>query len=329
MVKQVKHITITILLLLLTILSFGVINPNEINLNGKWKFNVGDNPYWANPNFDDSQWDEIYAPGDWENQGYRKYDGFAWYRKKITPGEQHSDKVIYLELGYIDDVDEVFINGVKVGQTGKFPPHFSTGYKTNRRYLVPNQLIHFGKENTIAIRVFDSRLNGGMVNGQLKMLFKGVSLPLDINLAGEWFFNKGKEVNLEDKSPIIVPGIWENQGYNNYDGYGVYSTSFTISESLALHDLVFMVGRIDDVDRVFINGKLVGSTGKYKERRSENYYLEFRNYFFPKGILKPGLENTVVVKVWDEVWDGGIVEGPIGIISQDKFRKYWMSQRRN
>ena len=30
-----------------------------VPLNGPWKFHVGDNPQWADPNFDDSQWETV------------------------------------------------------------------------------------------------------------------------------------------------------------------------------------------------------------------------------------------------------------------------------
>ncbi len=324
-----KHIILLALFTLFANLATGVIDTHsEVILDGKWKFKVGDNPSWSSPDFDDSSWDEIKAPGNWESQGYRKYDGIAWYRKKVTPSKNFEGRTSVLELGFIDDVDEVFINGVKIGQTGKFPPGYKTGYKTYRKYHIPSQLIKFGEENSIAVRVYDATLFGGIVNGKLKILFKEGSLPLDIDLAGEWFFNTGKNVDINKRTPIYVPGLWENQGFYNYDGYAVYSNTFKIPEGLKSKRLVFMVGRIDDVDRVYINGKLVGATGKYDQRVGEDYHLEFRNYFIPEGIVKQGQINTIEIKVWDERWDGGIVEGPIGIVAQDKFREYWMGKRR-
>ncbi len=30
--------------------------------------------------FDDSKWDKITVPSSWENQGFRGYNGYAWYR---------------------------------------------------------------------------------------------------------------------------------------------------------------------------------------------------------------------------------------------------------
>ena len=33
-----------------------------VNLRGVWKFNIGDNMKWADPNYDDSDWEDIYVP---------------------------------------------------------------------------------------------------------------------------------------------------------------------------------------------------------------------------------------------------------------------------
>ena len=43
-----------------------------------------------------------------------------------------------------------------------------------------------GEENTIAVRVYDAQLDGGIVHGHLRINFNGNGLPLDINLAGEF-----------------------------------------------------------------------------------------------------------------------------------------------
>ncbi len=323
-----KNSIVLALLLLFSSWGFAILPEGEISLKGNWKFNLGNNPEWANPNFDDTQWDDIYAPADWEGQGYRMYDGFAWYRKNIKVDNKYAERVSYLELGYIDDVDEVFFNGTKIGQTGKFPPFYSTGYNNFRKYLIPNHLINYEGENVISVRVYDSQLNGGIVKGDLKIKFEGLKLPLDINLEGEWYFNKGEKIDLEGRDQIIVPGLWENQGYYRYDGYGTYSCDFFVPDDLNINDLVFVVGRIDDADKVYINGKFVGSTGRYGEVVGADFHLEARNYFLAKDIVQHG-KNTVQITVWDERWDGGIVEGPIGLITQEKFRKYWMSQRQN
>jgi phosphoserine phosphatase RsbU/P len=48
-----------------------------------WRFHTGDNPAWAEPNFDDSQWQLLRSDEDWGRQGYKGYGGFAWYRFSV------------------------------------------------------------------------------------------------------------------------------------------------------------------------------------------------------------------------------------------------------
>jgi len=300
---------------------------NEINLNGEWKFKIGDNTDWAAPGFNDGGWSTVKAPSPWENQGFRGYDGFAWYRKTITIDKAFQDQDLILQLGYIDDIDEVFLNGQKIGQSGSFPPSYSTAYNALRKYSIPRKLLHFGQENVIAIRVYDSQLEGGIVGGNLKIYSVGKSLKLDVDLSGNWMWNKGMESNASQARPILVPGMWENQGLD-YDGYAVYYTKFNLPKQLVNERLVLLAGRIDDVDRVYINGQYVGSTGDYINRICGENYREFRNYFISPGMLKAG-ENTIEVKVYDEYGDGGIVQGTIGIITQQKFREFWKSKRKN
>ena len=52
----------------------------KINLATYWQFSIGDNPEWASPKYKDYNWEKIYVPAKWENEGFNGYDGFAWYR---------------------------------------------------------------------------------------------------------------------------------------------------------------------------------------------------------------------------------------------------------
>ncbi|MGQ8338137.1 hypothetical protein ACUNWD_16415 [Sunxiuqinia sp. A32] len=302
---------------------------NEVQLKGIWKFRVGDRMDWATTGYDDSDWDDIRVPARWENEGYHGYDGFAWYRIHVKVPEVFDNRLLELHLGYIDDCDEVYINGVKVGQSGAFPPQVATAYNAKRVYKLSGEHLHFGEENLIAVRVYDSQLEGGMVSGDFKLVALATKPQFEVDLSDEWMFNKGREYDKESAKPIQVPGIWENQGYNNYDGYAVYSKSVFISNEVGNKRLVLMAGRIDDVDQVYINGKFVGETGQFKHRDGATMCDEFRNYFIPIEFVNGGQDNLIEIRVHDDRGEGGIVEGPIGIITQDKFREYWKSKRRN
>ncbi|MGQ7867822.1 beta galactosidase jelly roll domain-containing protein [Sunxiuqinia sp. sy24] len=303
--------------------------PDEKDLRGLWKFRIGDQREWASVGYDDSAWDQIRVPARWENEGFRGYDGYAWYRTQVVLDETIADKKLVLELGYIDDVDEVFINGVKIGQTGSFPPRFSTAYNASRKYQVPSNLIRIGEQNLIAVRVYDSQLEGGIVSGNLRIYSTGVLPPFLVDLTGSWLFNKGKAYNQRDQREIQVPGAWENQGYNNYDGYAVYTRKIELPATATSQRLVLLAGKIDDADQLYLNGLKIGQTGDLERWSNRDFYGEFRNYFFPPDAFKAGEENILEIRVYDRAGLGGIYEGPVGIMTQDQFRKYWKSKRRN
>ncbi len=93
-------------------------------LTGPWQFHVGDDPAWASPSFDDSGWEQIETGKTWEEQGHYGYTGFAWYRRKLTLGEQTSkDFDLALLFAQVDSSAEIYWNGVKVGSYGKVPPN--------------------------------------------------------------------------------------------------------------------------------------------------------------------------------------------------------------
>jgi hypothetical protein len=91
-----------------------------INLRKNWRFRVGDDRAWAATTFDDSSWDMIRVPSHWEDDGFNGYDGFAWYRTKFDGSKLDKEEVYYVNLGFIDDCDEVYINGRPIGFSGQF-----------------------------------------------------------------------------------------------------------------------------------------------------------------------------------------------------------------
>lgn len=138
-----------------------------IDLAGKWKFHTGDDLHWLFPEFDDDDWKEIKVPAYWEVQGFANYDGMAWYRKKVRINSRLAKEKLVLMLGKINDIDEVYFNGVMIGRTGVMPTANNKGdwsEKKNiiRAYHLPPDLIQQDAVNHIAVRVFDAGKNGGI-----------------------------------------------------------------------------------------------------------------------------------------------------------------------
>ncbi len=86
------------------------------SLDGLWRFHTGDNPAWADPNFDDSSWPRVRSDESWTKQGYPAFNGYAWYRFKLeVPGDGRS---IDLFLNEIVSGYQVYANGKLIGSAG-------------------------------------------------------------------------------------------------------------------------------------------------------------------------------------------------------------------
>ena len=77
----------------------------EVPLDGPWQFHPGDDPSWASPSIDDSDWEQFAVDKPWGAQGYPSGSGFAWYRCHITieqvPG---APRDLALLIPLVDDV---------------------------------------------------------------------------------------------------------------------------------------------------------------------------------------------------------------------------------
>jgi hypothetical protein len=310
-----------------------------VNLRGSWKFSIGDDLDWSKPVYDDRNWESIKVPAMWEDQGYNGYDGYAWYRKHFKISSSANGNYFTLNLGRIDDVDQVYVNGNLIGGSGVFPPHYKSAYSAWRMYYLHKNIFNYGGDNVIAVRVYDSQLGGGIVEGDPGIYKKENTLSLDIDLDGLWKFKTGdnlswKDPKLDDQKwgNVFVPGFWETQGYCDYNGFAWYRKSFYANDEMAKKRLVLVMGRIDDIDEVYLNGKLIGSTGNMNDEpisfNDHGEYEKFRGYYIPDGLIEPNKENIIAVRVYDGYNVGGIYDGPVGVITQDRYAKFWKEQKR-
>ena len=304
-----------------------------VDLKGQWKFSIGDREAWIRKNYNDQSWDEIKVPGYWEDQGFHGYNGYAFYRKKITISKDYKEHLFFLKLGYIDDVDKVYFNGELIGSTGSFPPHYETAYEARREYYIPHNLVTYDEQNVIVVKVYDNHEKGGIGSGEIGLYASRAPIPIDIHLSGLWKFKTGddpsyKEPDYDDVvwDEILVTSKWENQGYRDYDGFAWYRKTFRNTKAMSDEKIIVLLGKIDDIDEVYFNGEFIGSTGNFNntDRNSSgsNTYDALRGYLIPGNILKRG-QNVIAVRVYDYRGGGGIYEGPFGIVTQEKYIEYW------
>jgi len=139
-----------------------------VDLVGPWQFHTGDDPAWATPAFDDSQWEQLKGNERWTMQGHEGYMGFAWYRLHLAvkPSQDTQPEIAILLTG-VEDAYELYWDGVLVGHNGQLPPH------TVWYYDQPAQTFGLGPARTgvLSIRVWNAKLSsdeegqyGGLVN---------------------------------------------------------------------------------------------------------------------------------------------------------------------
>ncbi len=289
-----------------------------LSLRGSWKFTIGDNIAYARINYDDSSWENIQVPSSWEDQGFHGYDGYAWYRKEFDGRSLGDATNIYLVLGYIDDVDYVYINGYFIGYSGSFPPSFETAWTAKREYHIPPEYLNPNGKNIISVRVYDKIQGGGIVSGDVG-LYTRRGFDDFFVMEGPWKFQIGDkdawqepDYDHRDWPYIMVPASWKSFDRRYKSRTGWYRKTFDLPQRLVDRELRVLLGRIDDFDKVYINGVLIGQTNDGGYFGGSSSYLEYRNYRIPMGLLKQK-DNVIAIQVIDLGGNAGIYQGPIGI----------------
>ncbi|MEI7664202.1 MAG: glycoside hydrolase family 27 protein, partial [Bacteroidota bacterium] len=220
----------------------------NIPLGTGWKFKTGDDPAWASAAFPDATWDTICPSKIWEDQGYKGYDGFAWYRiHAVIPSSLRQNAFIkdslQILLGKIDDCDQVFLNGELIGENGrtiyaKTEPSVEFFREQGRWYIERRYVlaagdprIHWDKENVLAIRSFDQGGAGGMFGKPFEISMTDLKdhLKFDFTLSA---FDFNKDSMITKKIAILnLSGTEEFKGkltieaMLNDNGISIYSES--------------------------------------------------------------------------------------------------------
>ncbi|MEZ4764274.1 MAG: hypothetical protein R3C26_14170 [Calditrichia bacterium] len=87
---------------------------------------------------------------------------------------------------------------------------------------------------------------------------------------------------------------------------------------------MLLLGQIDDLDETYFNGKLIGRTGERTGRRKPdvrgNEWQIYRAYEIPNELINYDGNNLIAVRVYDDIYDGGICNGPVAIVTEDANR---------
>jgi len=123
----------------------------KLDIAGGWKLNNADDSSFRDAAFDDSSWKAIDLPSDLFETGGRQT---VWLRKTFTVPVGFKGKDIGVFIGKIWDSDRTYFNGSQIGQSGTSDEHlYVPTWNFDRSYFIPGELVRYGQENTIAIKI--------------------------------------------------------------------------------------------------------------------------------------------------------------------------------
>ncbi|WP_079506520.1 alpha/beta hydrolase-fold protein [Mesobacillus jeotgali] len=150
-----------------------------------------------------------------------------------------------------------------------------------------------------------------------------------LDLSGDWLFTLGDNVEEFSKPDYdhsnwnsLKPGTGFLSGADfPENSFAWYRTKFVVPKDFSKDALTLALGKIDDADEVYLNGKLLASTGFKEGKFNQSFWSQSREYELHASSLKYGKENVLAVRVYNAGGGGGIYEGPLGIFSETALRE--------
>lgn len=175
---------------------------NKIQYESALKFDLGLKEEWYKTSTDISAWRTLLVPQIWISPELVNVDGVVWVQYDLTLPATAEGKPAVIQLGKIDDNDDTWINGIKIGST--------SGWDMSRIYKVESGILK-GGTNRISVRIVDTG-GGGGIYGQNEDVF----LKIDnkkYTLAGNWKY-KIAESNLKYNYVVNSPNSYPSLLYN-------------------------------------------------------------------------------------------------------------------
>ncbi len=153
--------------------------------------------------------------------------------------------------------------------------------------------------------------------------FRSYSQSIDISK--NWLINIGDSLDWASSSynddhwkAIETIGPFENRGFRNFQNFGWARKKLTIPSSLKEQAersgfIYLSLGRINDADQTFFNGRMIGQTGGMPpsslevERGRRLYKVNLSDVFWDK-------ENQIAVRIFSNFHNGGLWDENFKII---------------
>lgn len=231
---------------------------------------------WKESDLDDKAWPTLQVPKVWEEQGMEDFDGVVWFRKTIDLTPEQAGAAATLHLGTIDDADETWVNGQKVGA--------SPDWDMMRHYPVPVGVLKAGR-NVIAVRVDDQGGDGGFY-GDAANVYLQTSAG-NVPLAGAWKARVEGFPAKKGPAPNDLPTVLFNSMIQPITSYAVRGAIWYQGES--------NVPRAQQYTQSF--ARLIEDwRGQWKNPQMPFYFVQLASFL-------PLEKNTLAGSTWAELRD--------------------------
>ena len=297
-------------------------------LGGEWRFHLGDDTAWADPELDDSGWPTVRVPGSWGRQGYADV-AVGWYRRtvRLAPPALAGEPTLGVTVRNVSTGYELYVGGELLGGVAGPPPDMA--YDRHATFAVPRRAVAADGTLVLAFRVWRAdavgRRSGGLRQppelGRLEDLTRAAladdvpKLILAVLFAMVGLFYYG----LYGLRPEQRPYLW----YSLFAlATAVYTfvrsqLRFTVSEDfVALKEVEHMAAFVIPALAIqFIWAVLERPIGRW---------LRLYQLSFPAAglaaALTPGIELNLAILAWWTWWSVPMVALCLGLIAVEAWR---------
>ena len=142
---------------------------------------AGNDTLFASVQYDAKDWLPVNVPFYIENTPLGNMNGCVWARKHFQIDKEKTSLPSTLHIGPVDDIDETWINGVKVGE--------NNGWDVRRVYDIPSNLLHAG-DNVISVRIQDIWCGGG-IGGKATNQYIAFDDGSRVDIQSDWCIHLG------------------------------------------------------------------------------------------------------------------------------------------
>jgi hypothetical protein len=126
---------------------------------------IGVKELWMQADVDEKskEWSDMRVPARWGDiyPDWYKYKGDVWFKLRFNAPEIYKKEPLEFFADTINDTDEVWLNGQKIGETTKSTKEW---WAVQKHYRIPDGLLKFDNENVLTIRINDNNTDAGFIS---------------------------------------------------------------------------------------------------------------------------------------------------------------------